>query len=297
MLDSEDPISRQAAPTRPAVVLDKSFLRAASNRQLLGLFSQFEVVVPQSLIFEILTASSAEDRVFCAERLRFSGQEFRIVETTGTLLRFEIEHHKPCSPVLELVRSPKAELGARMAESPLTLRPGEDAGIQVWREDLGESVEAFLAESETIPRIFTDLANAKESTRKATATAMRAQVAADSSHVLKLYSGMTNPTYPPVDGLNEDWAFFRRLQVHFLAALDQFGSHGPGLAQKIRTEKSRHALENEVIDLDYRLIGVMVGGFATCDKDSAAAFQLLKPHGVLVERDWDPSSERFGGTA
>ena len=213
MVDLENSIAPTGPLDRPAVVLDKSFLRAASNRQLLGLFARFEVVVPQSLIFEILTASSTEDRVFCAERLRFSGQEFRIVETTGTLLRFEIEHQKPCSPVLELVRSPKAELGARMAESPLTLRPGEDAGIRIWREDLGESVEAFLAESETIPRIFTDLANAKESTRKATATTMRAQVAADSSHVLKLYSSMTNPTYPPVDGLNEDWAFFRRLQV------------------------------------------------------------------------------------
>ncbi len=262
---------------RPAVVLDKSFLRSASNRQLIGLFDQFEVVAPQSLIFEMLTASSPRDRVFCAERLQFSGQEFRVVETPGALMRFEIEHKVPCSPVLDHVRSPRAELGRRMSDWTLRLLSSEVVGIQDWRADAEESVKAFLTESELIPRLFPDLANSKQSNRKVIASALRAEVATDPSHVMKLYSAMTNPVFPAAEFVREDWAFFRRLQVHFLAALDQFGSYGPGVAEMNRTSKSKHELENEVIDLDYRVIGVMAGGLATCDKASADAFRLLKP--------------------
>jgi hypothetical protein len=275
------------AAGRP-IVLDKSFLIGASGEQLRALGRDYTVVVSDALVLEILT-TSAVDRCRCGQRLNELVRRFKIVESIPAMLRFEIANQAPVTPVFENVTNVDARIGRRLYQHKLVLTAREVCKIQTWRADVAAAVEGFLAESETIPKLFPALESSKEHERRAEALSLQQRLVDDPQPIFELHRAMNNPRFPAADLINENWAFFRRLQVHFFATLDEYGKQGKDVASKPRSQKSKKELENEVVDFDYRILGLLVGGLATLDSTCARTFRALAPTGLLLEKSWTPA--------
>ncbi|HXR24308.1 MAG TPA: hypothetical protein VN742_03025, partial [Candidatus Binataceae bacterium] len=76
---------------------------------------------------------------------------------------------------------------------------------------------------------------------------------------------------------DEDWAFFRWIQVQLLGGLDFFASYG---LEKI---PNREKLLHELLDLDYLLSALLVGGLACRETRFLERFKLLRPDGVVLK--------------
>lgn len=268
--------------SRAPIVLDKSFLRGAPRTQLAMLAAKYEVLVPSALIFEILTTSSWWDRLQCADRLIRDVGDFRLVEHPGALLRREIAERTPSTPLVDRSSAPIARLGPRLAHPRLVLRVPEILGIQDWRADIATAADDFVDEVGTIPELFQQLSAVREDQRKQAAIELQANLANDPEPVKRLHGAIRREQDPTADEIGPDWAFFRRTQVHLLACLEEYGRHGVGATFSERTGRGRREIENEVADLDYRILALLAGGLATGDKASARSFRLLAPHGRLV---------------
>jgi hypothetical protein len=277
----------------PPIVLDKSFLIGATGEQLRALGRDYTVVVSDALVLEILT-TKALDRCRCGERLHALVRRFQVVESIPAMLRYEIASQAPVSPVLENVTNAVARVGRRLYQNKLVLTVREACSIQNWRADIAASVEGFLAESETIPRLFPAIQNSKEHERKAAALSIQQQLVDDPEPIRELHRAMSSSSFPPATKIDRNWAFFRRLQVHLFATLAEYGRQGQDVATKPRSQKSKKELENEVVDFEYRILGLLVGGLATLDSTCASTFRALAPAGLLLERNWAPTPPPIG---
>ncbi|MDO8433020.1 MAG: hypothetical protein Q7S58_11490, partial [Candidatus Binatus sp.] len=86
-----------------------------------------------------------------------------------------------------------------------------------------------------------------------------------------------NRSYPPAKLINEEWTLFRWIQVQLLAGLDFFASHGLG------APFNRENLFHGLLDLDYLITAVVVGGLASREKQMLERFSLLRPDGLVLK--------------
>jgi hypothetical protein len=90
------------------------------------------------------------------------------------------------------------------------------------------------------------------------------------------YGNHRQSAFPAPELLNENWTFFRWVQVQLLGGLSYFASYG--VANKPSLEKLMH----ELFDLMYLLPAVLVGGLACREKRFIERFRFLRPDGVLL---------------
>jgi hypothetical protein len=98
----------------------------------------------------------------------------------------------------------------------------------------------------------------------------------DHDDMRAFYGNHRQPTFPAPELLNENWTFFRWVQVQLLGGLSYFASYG--VANKPSLEKLMH----ELFDLMYLLSAVLVGGLACREKRFIERFRFLRPDGVLL---------------
>lgn len=98
----------------------------------------------------------------------------------------------------------------------------------------------------------------------------------DPDDIRGFYQNHRVPSWPDAVIINEDWALFRWIQVHLLAGLDYFGRYG------VATEPGREKLTHELLDLEYLISALLVGGLASREKRMVERFKFLRCDGVLL---------------
>jgi len=90
------------------------------------------------------------------------------------------------------------------------------------------------------------------------------------------YANHRYPHFPPPDLIDEQWAYFRWIQVYLLAGLDFINRYG------VNVVPSEEKMIHELIDLDYLIPAILLGGLACREKIFLERFRLLRSDGVVL---------------
>ncbi len=260
--------------TRRLVVLDKSFLQGVQDVEL-------EYYTQQGWVFVIADVFWYEhlrkwDRGRFSNLVKLKGIENKILllPGIGEMFRAESSSKKPASQVLhfrKLTLTEKVKKGSRFfeidedtrsisAERTLELKDRLDAITEIWL-DFKKIPEFANARSEDMPAIV---------------HAKSIQIRDDPDDMRGFYDRHRHRLHPPGDLIDEQWAFFRWIQVQLLAGLDFFAGHGLG------APFNRERIFHELLDLDYLIPSLIVGGLATREKKMADRFKFLRSNGVVL---------------
>jgi hypothetical protein len=88
---------------------------------------------------------------------------------------------------------------------------------------------------------------------------------------------ITGIQFPSSDLIDEQWAYFRWIQVYLLPGLDFINRHG------VNVVPSEENMVHELIDLDYLITALLVGGLACREKLFLERFRLLRSDGVVLK--------------
>ncbi|HEX6901263.1 MAG TPA: hypothetical protein VF789_16180 [Thermoanaerobaculia bacterium] len=258
------------------IVLDKSYLQGASAGSIHSLCATFRVIMPGALFFELLTGDPVE-RARCFAKFPQVMNPVEIVEHVGRLLRFEASKKKPAPPLYERRHRMLFNFNTKLTDSTFVPTPEQQKGIGSWEKEVEREVDSFRERVALSHRWFPSIESASNRDRPGVIKEIQALVARDPKLVRKLYSSIRTKFFPRSAQLDSRWAFFRWMQVHVIGALDHVSRYGVG-----SDLTGARNLENEVVDLQYRIMGVLAGAIATRDKKCQEVFQMLRPDGLLV---------------
>jgi hypothetical protein len=261
--------------TRSLVVIDKSYLQAVTAQEL-------RFYAKHGLIFGVTDVLQYEhfrkwDRRRFANLVKLKAIETRLVSLPGIgeMFRAESKNRKPASQVLRIKRitltdnltpgRPFFELDNETnkisAKRTIELEKRLDLMIGVWK-DFKQISEFQYAKSEDMPAIVADKS---------------IQIRDDADDMRGFYRRHRHGSYPQPKLIDDRWTLFRWIQVQLLAGLDFFSSHGLG------APFDRENLFHELLDLEYLIQALMVGGLASCDGPMLKRFTLLCPDGLVLK--------------
>jgi hypothetical protein len=260
---------------RSLVVLDKSFLQGVTAQEL-------RFYVKHGWIFGVTETLQYEhfqkwDRWRFANLVKLKAIEKHIVllPGIGEMFRAESKKRKPASQVLRVKRialTDKLTPGRHFfeldedtkkiaAERTVELEKRLDIMIDVWT-DFKQIPEFDGAKSEDMSAIV---------------RAKSLQIRDDHDDMRGFYKRHRHRFNPPAKLIGEEWTFFRWIQVQLLAGLDFFASYGLG------APFNRENMFHELLDLDYLIVALVVGGLASREKQMLERFALLRPDGLILK--------------
>jgi hypothetical protein len=253
--------------------LDKSFLDGVNSAQLQyyaqkgWIFGAPEVLIyehfrkrDQRRIANLFKPHSIEDSVV---RLPGIGEMFRreakTLKPACTTMRAKgvefIIQKGPSGEYFELDGPSLMSTEERSRELKVKLR----AIIDVW-QSLREMPELKNASAKEAPEIIKELS---------------LKIRNDRDDMRGFYANHRHADFPPPELLDKDWAFFRWIQVQLLAGLDFISRHG------VDAKPNQERMLHELLDLDYLISALLVGGLACRETRFVERFRFLRSDGVI----------------
>jgi hypothetical protein len=90
------------------------------------------------------------------------------------------------------------------------------------------------------------------------------------------YASHRQRNFPAPELLDEQWAFFRWIQVYLLAGLDYISRYG------VHTKPNEESMAHELLDLDYLISALLVGGLACREARFVDRFRFLRSDGMIL---------------
>ena len=256
---------------QPLIVLDKSYVRAASTAEIEAACDNFCALMTEDLFFELISGD-LETRTKCFQKFPCRDNPVELIPNVGTLLRFEKEARKPSSLWKRRLRS-TFRFNAGLADGQFILNEKQEQAIARWRDDLAQDVDHLIALGSSADRLFPALRGLRPGQRPEVIESLIGEIAVNMEGARQLYAHLKPPEFPPSAIVGRTWAVFRRLQVYAIGAVEYFAKYGDGI-----NKTNRDVLENERTDLNYLVVALLAGGLATGDKTIARRFRLLRTH-------------------
>jgi hypothetical protein len=268
-------ISTHKGILRSFVVLDKSFLQAISGAQLqLYVKEGWTFGIPRVLWDEHFRKWD-KHRFANLKKLRSVEKDLVLLPSIGEMLRAESQTLKPAPLVL---RGEAVDFKPKMF-SNAARTPELDMDTSAKGKIVTERLEHRLNQIVHVWKAFKQIPefeNAKSEDMPNIVKLKREQIRDDREDMRGFYGNHRPATPPPPELIDEKWAHFRWIQVYLLAGLDFFASYG--LGAPFRREDMIH----ELIDLDYLITAILVGGLASRERRMIDRFKLLRPDGVVL---------------
>jgi hypothetical protein len=265
------------------VVLDKSYLQGSSASKIQQMCSQYQLVMPEVLFFEILTTKT-ENMVKCFKKFPEIENPVALVPNVGSLLRHETENDRPCSPIETQFLKIRYVFNEHLAKNQFVFTEQQKDALEEWKESTTDSTGGFIEKAIVTDGWFPGISEYKPGDSLDPISDAMEIVATEHDFVIKIYGQLRDEIYatykvlwPEPSKIGKEWILFRHLQVHLLAAIEYIRKYG----------KEPHAmitkrLENEYLDIDYCIIGTISDGLATRDKTMAKFYNLLCPDKALM---------------
>jgi hypothetical protein len=266
------------------IILDKSYLDGASATSIAALCKEYSVIVTETLFFELMT-TKPESQVRCFSKLPNQAGAFSLLPTLGVLLRAEIETGSPCGPFDKHVKEGLARFHPNLRTGSYVMDDETQTALDSWMREVSRNTLAFLERCKCVHQFFPELNGIEYRKFPAAVTAARSRVALDPYLVREVYESFSREDLPHnaplANEISGEWAWFRRIQCHLLAALRVFERYqgkvpdNPSCDVFTRIEHSMH-------DLDYLVLGSIAGAIASNDKEVIDDFRLVVPTGTYV---------------
>jgi hypothetical protein len=260
------------------IVLDKSYLQGASPSAIADLCSQYLVVMPDALFYELMTTSDYARR-WCFNKLS-GNNSIKLTRGIGDLLRYECQHIRPCTPLLERRLIQVLSFNPRLREAELRITADQEVALTEWQNYFKGRVTTFREFFPKIIEYFPKLTGyipGQKPNIEFIGICKKA-VATDWDMVRKIYAAVQRDPLPPAYLIDPNWACFRWIQVWLTASLDHFAKYGENSGVLSDSE-----MFNEVLDLEYLITSALAGGLASRDKAMISRFKLLCPATRLVQ--------------
>ena len=132
-----------------------------------------------------------------------------------------------------------------------------------------------------VARWFPDLASCSGSLRQTVVSETMGKVAIDDGLIRDIYSDHPPERFPSADHIDQRWAIFWHTRFNLLVCLKHFER----FHQNNPTQPSAKELDNELLDLEYLILGALAGGLASNDtKTIRRFFKLACPKCWLFPR-------------
>jgi hypothetical protein len=259
---------------RSFAVLDKSFLDGVSSAQL-QYYAQTGWIfgLTEVLMHEHFRKRDAR-RIANLFKLRSIEKNLVLLPGIGEMFRAEKRNLKPAPKVLPakaikfiVERGPSGEFFELDGNA---LRSTKERAAEVkWR--LRKMIAIWR-----LYRIIPQLGNAKPSEMPAGIEDLSLRIRDDREDMRGVYRNYRDGSSPAPELLDEDWATFRWIQVQLLAGLDFYAGYG------LDKQPNREKLVHELLDLDYLVTALLVGGLACRETRFIERFRFLRPDGVVL---------------
>ncbi len=261
---------------RSFVALDKSFLQAISGAQLQYYVKEGWTFGIPRVLWDEHFRKWDKKRFANLKKLRSVEKDLVLLPAISEMFRTECETLKPAPIVLKCQAVEfKPDMfgnGTQTAELDSDTRATGGVITKRLERRLNQMVPVWNAFKQ-IP----EFENAKSEDMPNIVKLKREQIRDDREDMRGFYGNHRPATAPPPELIDEKWAHFRWIQVHLLAGLDFFASYG--LGAPFRREDMIH----ELIDLDYLITAILVGGLVSRERRMIDRFKLLRPDGVVLK--------------
>jgi hypothetical protein len=207
-----------------------------------------------------------------------------LVPNVGSLIRYETEKNRPCSPIETQFLKIRYVFNERLAKNQFDFTEEQKNSLKEWKESTNEGTAGFIEKATVTDGWFTGLSSYIPGQPPNLVTDAMDLVATNFDFVRKVYGQLRDEVYetykslwPEPQCIDKEWILFRYLQVHLLAALEYIRKYGKE-SQAMITKR----LENEYLDIDYCIIGTLSDGLATRDATMAKFYNLLCPKKALI---------------
>lgn len=258
------------------VVLDKSYLQGASGKDINDLCITENVLMPESLFYELLT-TEPEVRANCFKKIPQIDNPLTLVPHVGTIIRFEIQNKRPCLNIEDVSLNIRYQFNRRLVSPDFKLTPEQEKSIYEWRNDIRLRMEGFKEKAAVVSGWFPETKGFKSGNDPSPINEGKSLVCNDQGVVSRIYEQIMHETFPDPRLVNENWCLFRWIQVHVSAALDYVRKYGDGNEKAISKK-----IENEFLDLDYCITALLVGALASKDNGMIDRFKNIRPDGIVI---------------
>jgi hypothetical protein len=242
------------------------------------------LLISDALFYELLTTKEP-DRSRCFAKLPAVENPVDLVSHAGTLMRLEVETHKPAGKPSAHREKLRFKFNPRLVTQQYELPEEAQEVVDEHTRELRSDVHAFMSVAETSGTFFSGLLEGSQNDR--IQARLGAETAIASPGALRdFYASLTPPPgekpLPPQNLVGDDWAVYRYLQVKMLFALDLYVRYQGSMPQDM-SEATFERMEHDVLDAQLLILGCLEGSFATREKKLKRWFRLLRPDGLLYE--------------
>jgi len=259
------------------VTVDKSFLQGAPTDAVRLLCTTHQVFLPEAAFWELLTAAP-EERAACFRKLPSGPGAIHLTTNSGVLMRAECQNRTPCDLIRDSGMPAPYQLNPRLGDPAFQPEPNDLSTLDEWSRFMAGEVESFKVRAAVVGAFAPELAEIKAGGSRDVVQSVLDRLAGDSSRVIEIYGELRTDDFPPRDIISSSWAVYRTLQVHLLAAVEYVRRYGSGVAD-VRANR----VDNDVIDMEYCILGSLTGTLATRDAGLAQLFRLARPDGVVLQ--------------
>ncbi|MFC1483927.1 hypothetical protein ACFL6Q_02620 [Candidatus Neomarinimicrobiota bacterium] len=260
------------------IVLDKSYWQEVQGNKLRDLCTRHEVIMTESLFYEILTSDNQNDRARCFKKLPETANPFVMVQLQS-LLKYEITNSKP-APGIEIgVVNKEWFFNPDLRFTEFQPNRREQSDFEEWQMTISSDIEKFKERVANLSAWYPELQGFKPGSNKKLIDSLKECIATEPNEVKRFYNAIQEATneLPTANLVDEKWFIFRWLQIQLLAGLDYIFKYGDVITPFVSKN-----MKNDFLDLEYWLAGCMVGAIATTDKIMKARFKSIIPQGVVL---------------
>jgi hypothetical protein len=257
------------------IVLDKSYLYRAGPRKMADLCSSHKVLMPEALFYELLT-TDPENRAKCFINLPNVDNPLVLVKNVGFIFRAEVERKTPFVDIKDVSVNTRYIFNRNLINPDHEFTDEQKHSISNWEKDINSRIEDFKQKAAVVSGWFPKVKDFRAGSNPRPIEEAKQLVCRDSNVVRKIYDQTRHDSFPETELVDERWALFREIQMYVLAALDyvrRYGDNNPNAVSK--------KIENEYLDLEYCITGLLVGALASQDNRMITRFKSIKPDGFV----------------
>lgn len=271
-------------PLTNTVVLDKSYLDGASTQAVRALCDNHCVLVSDELFFELMT-TRPESQQRCFSKLPDKTNPVSLIPNVGSLLRYEMEHQEPCTPVVRH-RIPDAfQFNSKLRDGLFVFEGQVLKDLEAWKQRTADDTLDFIEQWSIVHQFFPELNGIEWKNFPIAIKQAREKTATDGDFIRGIYASFLDQDAPKnaprAQDISPEWAFFRWVQCQILCGLRLFG-HYQGKIPDPRGDAFIEKAEHAMLDGYHVIHGALVGSMATLDKEVREDLLLVLPTGVLI---------------
>lgn len=262
------------------IVIDKSWLQGVSVAKIEEIASKNRLLVPAVLMYELFTTLDEAAKTACFRKLIRVQKSIDFIEHVASFLRFESENYIPCTPIQNRKLQIVFEFNTRLTEPDYPFTEEQKASIEYFRNEWEvRDVEDFKPLAAGVTVWFPDLEGLKAGSSSESIQPAIDTLTNNTDKVKEIYEKLSTTRkgfFPSPDMIDENWAFFRWLQVNLIYALEYTRKYGAGNIDAVSK-----SLPNDRLDRQYLITGILAKTLATGDKVMRKYFELCCPDGDL----------------